>query len=80
MSSFCLSYFTKSNKLKLPEAKRPEEVGKTDDPNSCLYHRMLGNSTKSCYIFKDVFQALIDADVLKLRPEQKKVTTNMMFL
>jgi len=70
----------KSNKLKLPEAKRPKEVGKTDDPNYCLYHKMLGHPTKSCYIFKDVLQALIDAVVLKLRPEQKKVMTNMTSL
>ena len=67
----------KSNRLKLPEAKRPEEVGKTDSPNYCLDHRMLGHPTKSCYVFKDILQALIDADVLKLRPEQKKVTANM---
>jgi len=67
----------KSNRLKLPEARRPEEVGKTDNPNYCLYHRMLGHPTKSYYIFKDILQALIDAEVLKLRPEQKKVTANM---
>jgi len=57
----------KSNRLKLPEARRPEEVGKTDNPNYCLYHRMLVHPTKSCYIFKDIFQALIDAEVFKLR-------------
>ena len=38
---------------------------------------MLGHPTKNCYIFKDVLQAEIDAEVLKLRPEQKKVTANM---
>ena len=38
---------------------------------------MLGHPTKSCYVFKDILQALIDAEVLKLRPEQKKVTSNM---
>jgi len=67
----------KSNRLKLPKARRPEEVGKTDNPNYCLYHRMLRHPTKSCYNFKDILQALIDAEVLKLRPEQKKVTANM---
>ena len=67
----------KSNKFKLPEARCPERMGKTNDPNYCLYHRMLGHPTKSCYIFKGVLQALIDADVLKLRPEEKKVTANM---
>ena len=39
---------------------------------------MLEHPTKSCYIFKDVLQALIDAEVLKLLPEQKKMTTNMI--
>ena len=42
----------KNNKLKLLEARCHEEVGKTDDPNYCLYHRMVGQPTKSCYIFK----------------------------
>jgi len=42
----------KSNRMKLPEAKRPEEVGKTDNPNYYLYHRMLGHPTKSCYSSK----------------------------
>jgi len=67
----------KSNRLKLPRARRPEEVGKTDNPNYCLYHRMLGHPTKSCYVFKDILQVLIDAEVPKLRPEQKKVIANM---
>jgi len=38
---------------------------------------MLGHPTKNCYIFKDVLQALIDTEVLKLRSEQKKVIANM---
>ena len=38
---------------------------------------MLGYPTKSCYVFKNILQALIDVEVLKLRPKQKKVTTNM---
>jgi len=61
----------KSNNLKLLEVRHPEEVEKTYDPIYCLYHWMLGHLTKNCYIFKDVLQALIDAEVLKLRPEQK---------
>jgi len=67
----------KSNRLKLSEVRRPEEVSKTDNPNYCLYHRMLGHPTKSYYIFKDILQVLIDMEVLKLHSEQKKVTANM---
>ena len=38
---------------------------------------MLRHPTKSCYVFKDILQVLIDVEVLKLCPEQKKVTANM---
>ena len=78
MLSPYLSCFTKSNKLKVPEVRCLEKMGKTHDPNYCLYHRMFGYPTKSCYIFKDVLQALIHAEVLKLCPEQKKVMANMI--
>ena len=37
----------------------------------------MGHLTKNCYIFKDVLQALIDAKVLKIRPERKKVNANI---
>ena len=67
--TFLFKLLQKSNKLKLPEVRRPNEIGKTDDPNYCLYNRMFGHSTKNWYIFKDVLQALISADVLKLRPK-----------
>jgi len=53
-------------------------VGKTEDHNYYLYQRTLGHLTKNCYIFKDVLQALTNAKVLKLCPEQKKVTANMI--
>jgi len=59
----------KSNRLKLLEIRRPEEAGNINDPNYYLYHRMLGHSTKNFYIFKDVLQALINVEVLKLRPK-----------
>jgi len=40
--SLCSSYSKKSNRLKLSEIRCLEEVRKTNDPNYCLYHRMLG--------------------------------------
>ena len=62
----------KSKKLKLREAKCPEEVSKTNDPNYFLSHRMVGHPIKSCYIFKDSLQALIDVDVLKLCQSKRR--------
>ena len=41
---------------------------------------MLGHSMKNCYIFKDILQALINADVLKLYPEKKMINmTSLQF-
>src|SRR3954465_4943380 len=49
----------KGNQLKLPEPKNPEDVGKTDDPRYCLYHRGLGHPTKNCWSLKEKLQALV---------------------
>jgi len=43
---FLFKLLQKSNKLKLMEVRRPEEVKKTDDLNYCLYHRILGHPTR----------------------------------
>lgn len=45
--------------IKLPEPKRPNEVGKTDDPDYCCYHRMLGHPTEDCFLLKNVIEGLI---------------------
>src|SRR4051812_42495844 len=37
---------SKGGQLKLPEPRNLENVGKTDDPRCCLYHRGLGHQTK----------------------------------
>ena len=70
----------KGNKMKLQDARRPNEIGRTNDPKYCLYHRMIHHPTDKCYVLKDRIQALIDAGVLTLKTEQKKVTANMVTL
>jgi len=65
--------------LKLPEARRPNEVGCTN-LNYCLFHRMIHYLTNKCFALKDKIQALVDAGVLTLKSEQKKVTANMVTL
>ena len=39
--------------LTLPECKRPNEASKSDDPNFCPYHRVLGHPIGDCWVFKD---------------------------
>ena len=41
---------------------------------------MIHHPTDKCYVLKDRIQALIDAGVLTLKTEQKKVTANMVTL
>ena len=47
----------KGNKLKLPEARCPDEVGRTNGPNYYLFHRMVHHPTCRCNVLKDKIQA-----------------------
>src|SRR3954471_7597862 len=67
----------KGGQLKLPKLKNPEDVGKTDDPRYCLYHRGLGHPTKNRWSLKDKLQALVDAGALRLKAEYKTATANI---
>ena len=53
---------------------------RTNDPNYCLFHRMVHHPTSRCFVFKDKIQVLVDAGVLTLTSKQLKVTTNMVTL
>ena len=55
-------------------------MGRTNDPNFFLFHRMVHHPTDKCFVLKDKIQALVDAGVLTLKSEQKKVTANMVTL
>ena len=70
----------KGNKLKLPDVRRPNEMGRTNDPNYCLFHRMVHHPTNKCFVLKDKIQDLVDAGVLTLKSEQKKAIANMVTL
>ncbi|KAL0907285.1 hypothetical protein M5K25_021685 [Dendrobium thyrsiflorum] len=39
--------------FQLPKPKRPADVDKSNEPNYCPYHRMLGHVLEDCYVFKD---------------------------
>jgi len=59
----------KGNKSKLLEVQRPNEVGCTNDPNYCLFHRMVDHPTNKCFVLKDKIQALVGVGVLTLKSE-----------
>ena len=49
-------------------------------PINCLFHRMVHHPTSKYFILNDKIQVLVDARVLTLKSEQRKVTTNMVTL
>ena len=49
--------------IELPECRRPEDMGKVDDPNYCKYHRIIGHPIQKCFIFKE--------QIMKLAKENK---------
>ena len=59
----------KGNKLKLSDAQRSNEVGRTNNPNYYLFHKMVHHPTDKCFVLKDKIQALVDAGVLTLKSE-----------
>ena len=62
----------KGNKLKLPEARCPNEVGRTSDHNYCLFHRMVHHPNNKYFVLKDKIQALVDVGVLTLKLRTKE--------
>ena len=70
----------KVNKLKLLDARHPNKIGRMNDPKYCLFHRMIHHPTDKCFVLKDKIHALVEAGVLTLKSEQKKVTANMVTL
>jgi len=70
----------KGNKLNISEVQRPNEVGRISDPKYCLFHRMVHHPNSRCFVLKDKIQSSVDARVLTLKSEQKKVTANMVAL
>jgi hypothetical protein len=54
------------NGLALPASKRPEDADKSDEPNFCPYHRVLGHSIEDCWVFKDWVEKAYKNDEITL--------------
>uniref|UniRef100_A0A2N9FUH3 Retrotransposon gag protein n=1 Tax=Fagus sylvatica TaxID=28930 RepID=A0A2N9FUH3_FAGSY len=44
--------------IKLPKCKRPEEMGRTNDPKYCKYHRVVSHTVEKCFVLKDLILRL----------------------
>ncbi|KAL0381298.1 UNVERIFIED_CONTAM: hypothetical protein Sangu_0194100 [Sesamum angustifolium] len=65
-----------ANLIKLPEMKRPEEAGKTNDPKYCKYHRLVGHSIHNYFIFKDKVMQLARQEKISL--EEDNAASNLI--
>ncbi|KAM3235022.1 hypothetical protein P3L10_015058 [Capsicum annuum] len=45
--------------IELPEMKRPNEDGRTNDPNYCKYHRLVSHPMEKCFVFKVLIKSLL---------------------
>ena len=53
-----LEQLLKFQLIELPECKRPEEIGKVDDPNYCKYHRIISHPIQKCFVLKELIMEL----------------------
>uniref|UniRef100_A0A2N9ERQ0 Uncharacterized protein n=1 Tax=Fagus sylvatica TaxID=28930 RepID=A0A2N9ERQ0_FAGSY len=44
--------------IKLPECKQPKEMGRTNDPKYCKYHRVVSHTVEKCFVLKDLILRL----------------------
>ncbi|KAG8377423.1 hypothetical protein BUALT_Bualt08G0031400 [Buddleja alternifolia] len=65
--------------IDLPEAKRLGEVGKTNNPKYCPYHRLVGHSIEECFILKERIKSLIKNGDIEL-PHIEKTSANLISL
>ena len=52
--------------IKLLECRRPEDMGKVNDPNYCKYHRIIGHPIQKCFIFKEQIRKLAKENKIDL--------------
>jgi hypothetical protein len=57
------------NHIKLLDPKGPDQVGMTNNPLYCSYHRYVGYVIEDCVGFKEWLQRAIDEKRLALQPD-----------
>ena len=61
-----LEQLLKLQLIELPECKRPEEMGKVNDPNYCKYHRIISHPIQKCFVLKELIMKLANERKINL--------------
>ncbi|KAL0391459.1 UNVERIFIED_CONTAM: hypothetical protein Slati_4531000 [Sesamum latifolium] len=62
--------------IELPESKRPDEVGRVNDPKYYKYHRVVSHPIERCFVVKEKIMALAKEGKIILDVEET-VGTNV---
>lgn len=62
----------------LPEIRRLNEVGWTDNPKCCSYHHLISHSIEDCFVLKDKIQDLIDSGSVSLPEDSIEAPVNQV--
>ena len=65
----------KNRLIELPEMKRPDEEGRSDDPKYCKYHRLISHPIQDCFVFKEKVMKLVREGKISLDEESANVNT-----
>ena len=55
--------------VQLPESRRPEEIGRTNDPKYCKYHRIISHPIEKCKAFREQVLQLTNEGKITLDKE-----------
>ena len=59
-----LDDFLEKKIIKLPECKRPKEMGHTNNPKYYKYHRVVNHPVGKCFVLKDIIIRLKEGKIL----------------
>ena len=67
-----------NGKLTLPEPKRPEDVGKTNDPRYCPYHQMVSHPLNQCFVVREKINEMWKNGVITFDKNYGSASVNMI--
>ena len=68
-----------NNVIKLPECKRPKEMGCTNDPKYYIYHRVVSHPVEKCFVLKDLILRLAKEGKILLDLDETTEANHAMF-
>ena len=66
-----------TNSITLPRPKRPEQIGWTDNPRYCPYHRFIGHAIEDCCDLKDKIEYMIDNGEIEVKRARSRASSEV---